>query len=188
MREGFHRTSMQRICAEAGISAGALYLYFPSKAALIAGLIERDRQELAQGFAAVEAAPDPLRALEALARHHFVEEPAAGAALAVQIWAEATLDPEVARLCTTLEEEARGHLLQLMSRLPGAGSRFDPGRLAELALTIADGLFKQRALQPGLDPVPGCEMLIALIREAIAGRLPLVAPAATTAIPKEHAA
>lgn len=188
IREGFHRTSMQRICAEAGVSPGALYLYFPSKEALIAGLVERDRQEMAQGFAAVEDAADPLHALEMLARRHFVEEPADCAAMAVQIWAESTLDPEVAALCTSLENEVRGHLVRLMTRLPGAGSRFDPARLAELTVVVADGLFKQRALQPQQDPRPGCEMLIALIRDAMAGRLPLVAPTATTALPEEHAA
>lgn len=188
LREGFHRTSMQRICLEAGVSPGALYLYFPSKGALIAGLVERDRQALAQGFAAVEQAADPLQALEALARQHFVEEPAACAAMGLQIWAEATLDPEIATRCLTFEEEARSHLLRLMSRLPGAGSRFDPARLAELTAIMADGLLKQRAVQPQLDPTPGCELLIALVREAVAGRLPLVAPAARTAIAEEDAA
>jgi len=38
-RDGFHRTSMQRICKEAGMSPGALYLYFESKEALIAAMI-----------------------------------------------------------------------------------------------------------------------------------------------------
>jgi len=33
-----------RICREAGVSPGALYVYFDSKEALIAGICERDRQ------------------------------------------------------------------------------------------------------------------------------------------------
>ena len=37
-RGGFHATTMQAICREAGVSPGALYVYFDSKEALIAGL------------------------------------------------------------------------------------------------------------------------------------------------------
>lgn len=44
-RKGFHQTSMQEICAEAGLSAGALYRYFPSKSELIVAIAERDCQE-----------------------------------------------------------------------------------------------------------------------------------------------
>ena len=39
-RAGFHRTTMQDICREAGVSPGALYLYFASKEALIEGIAE----------------------------------------------------------------------------------------------------------------------------------------------------
>ena len=38
VRSGFHGASMQDICAEAGMSPGNLYRYFPSKEALIAGI------------------------------------------------------------------------------------------------------------------------------------------------------
>ena len=52
-RSGFHQTSMQEICAEAGMSPGNLYRYFRSKEDIIAGIAERDRAEAAQQFAAV---------------------------------------------------------------------------------------------------------------------------------------
>ncbi|HET9618153.1 MAG TPA: helix-turn-helix domain-containing protein, partial [Pseudolabrys sp.] len=42
-RAGFHQSSMQEICTEAGMSPGNLYRYFPSKEALIAGISERNR-------------------------------------------------------------------------------------------------------------------------------------------------
>jgi TetR/AcrR family transcriptional regulator, repressor for uid operon len=51
VRSGFHQTSMQEICAEAGMSPGNLYRYFPSKEALIAGIAERDRAEVGRDFA-----------------------------------------------------------------------------------------------------------------------------------------
>jgi len=35
VRQGFERATMQEIASEAGISAGAIYRYFPSKESLI---------------------------------------------------------------------------------------------------------------------------------------------------------
>ena len=52
-RSGFHQTSMQEICAQAGMSPGNLYRYFRSKEDIIAGIAERERAETAQQFAAV---------------------------------------------------------------------------------------------------------------------------------------
>ena len=40
VRSGFQGTSMQQICAEAGMSPGALYRYFPSKEAIIKAICE----------------------------------------------------------------------------------------------------------------------------------------------------
>ena len=51
VRSGFHQTSMQEICTEAGMSAGNLYRYFPSKETIIAGIAERDRAAVHQAFA-----------------------------------------------------------------------------------------------------------------------------------------
>ena len=74
-RSGFHRTSMQDICKEAGVSAGALYVYFASKEDLIAGIAERDRNKLAGELAALAEAPDLAAALAKLGEHYAVEEP-----------------------------------------------------------------------------------------------------------------
>jgi len=78
-RAGFHRTTMHDICKEAAVSPGALYVYFDSKEALIAGICERDRQEFAERFDALAAAPDFLEALRALGEQYFLEAIRAGA-------------------------------------------------------------------------------------------------------------
>jgi AcrR family transcriptional regulator len=44
-RRGFHQATMQEICAEADISAGALYRYFASKAVIIGAIDEDSRSE-----------------------------------------------------------------------------------------------------------------------------------------------
>jgi len=48
VREGFDKASTNRVAAEAGVSVGSLYQYFPSKEALVAAVIDRHNQELMQ--------------------------------------------------------------------------------------------------------------------------------------------
>ncbi len=52
---GFHATTMQHVADEAGMSAGNLYRYFPSKEAIVEGLCELDQVEMAQAFAELMA-------------------------------------------------------------------------------------------------------------------------------------
>src|SRR5689334_15849438 len=72
---GFHRTTMHDICREASVSPGALYGYFDSKEALIAGISERDRADFAKRFETLASAPDLLAALMEIGEHYFIEEP-----------------------------------------------------------------------------------------------------------------
>ncbi|MBR0688616.1 TetR/AcrR family transcriptional regulator [Bradyrhizobium manausense] len=46
VREGFEKTSTNRIAEVAGVSVGSLYQYFPSKEALVAAVIDRHHEEI----------------------------------------------------------------------------------------------------------------------------------------------
>jgi AcrR family transcriptional regulator len=46
VREGFDKTSTNRIAEVAGVSVGSLYQYFPSKEAVVAEIIDRHNQEV----------------------------------------------------------------------------------------------------------------------------------------------
>ena len=48
VRESFDAASTNRIAAEAGVSIGSLYQYFPSKEALVAAVIDRHNRDLMQ--------------------------------------------------------------------------------------------------------------------------------------------
>lgn len=48
LKEGYDRASTNKIAAEAGVSIGSLYQYFPSKEALVAAVIERHIGEMMQ--------------------------------------------------------------------------------------------------------------------------------------------
>lgn len=57
VRSGFQGASMHDICAQAGMSPGALYRYFPSKEAVILAIADRDRREDAETFSAMFSNP-----------------------------------------------------------------------------------------------------------------------------------
>src|SRR5688572_6945634 len=71
VRSGFQGASMQQICAEAGMSPGALYRYFPSKEAIIEAICEADRKEDAKIFAAMPSAPDATEGFATAAMMHM---------------------------------------------------------------------------------------------------------------------
>ena len=113
VRSGFHQTTMQEICAEAGMSAGNLYRYFPSKEALIAGIAERDRAEVAAEFASVDLSQGFFAVLEGMAQHHFAEKPDEQVKLCTEISAEARRNPEIARISAAFDADVRRWLIEL---------------------------------------------------------------------------
>ena len=76
-RGGFHATGMQAVCAEAGMSPGALYRYFPSKEAIIEAIVERDRADIPAQLAPLLEAEDVVGALIELAAPVPRRQPAA---------------------------------------------------------------------------------------------------------------
>ncbi len=154
IRAGFHRTSMQDICKEAAVSAGALYLYFDSKEALIAGIAERDRNEFQARFAALATADDFVAALEALCRQYFVTEPAEKRLMCIEIGLEATRNAGVGEIFRGVDALVRESFVSLFERLSAEG-RIRPAleipRLADVVMTIGDGLFWRRATDPSFD-------------------------------------
>ena len=183
IRDGFHRSSMQAICREAGISAGAVYVYFDSKEALIAGLIELDRAGLAAEFEAATAAPDLHAALTELGRRHFVEEGCKSSALTIQVWAESARDPRIRAMCLGIEHDVARHLLTIFTELRRRGGMapgVDLERLVELVAIHSDGIFKAKALDPDFDGERAFAGLIGIINAALAGHLTAPATASFT--------
>jgi TetR/AcrR family transcriptional regulator, repressor for uid operon len=89
---------MQDICREAGVSPGAVYGYFDSKEALIAGICERDRQEFAERLEALARAPDFTQALRALGEQCFLENAGKDHRMSVDIGPESTRNGRVGEI------------------------------------------------------------------------------------------
>ena len=127
-RGGFHATTMQDICKEALVSPGALYVYFDSKEALIAGLCERDRAELAQRLEKLAGAKDFLKALEAIGETYFVDDPIAKQRFVVEMGVESTRNPRVAQTFLGVDQFCRDGFKELFQRLADEGPHQAQGR------------------------------------------------------------
>ena len=141
-RRGFHQTSMQEICAEAELSAGALYRYFPSKADIIAAIAAEDHSDAEPLFEAIASGADIVDGLCAFAEH-VVTKCGAESTIAADLIAETMRDRDLAqrfaeheatmraKLCAAIASaERRGHLALAVT----------PEQAARIVVLMLDGL------------------------------------------------
>ncbi|MDQ8699836.1 TetR/AcrR family transcriptional regulator [Hyphomicrobium sp. LHD-15] len=151
---GFHRCTMQDICKEAGISPGALYVYFASKEELIAGIVERDRNKLASKLAELTDAPDLLSALAKLGEHYTVEEPHYKRVLCIEIGCEATRNPAVGEIFRSVDDFCLQNFEQIFEKARQDGKiapEHDSRTLSEVLSLLGDGLFWRHAVDRNFD-------------------------------------
>lgn len=154
-RSGFHRCTMHEICKEAGISPGALYVYFASKEDLIAGLAERDRSEFQERIAPMGGARDILNALRAIGEQYFVEEPKHKRLMCVEIGVESTRNEKVGEIFRSVDQHIHNSFRELFERLEEEGRiapDLDAETLAQLLSVIGDGMMWRRAIDPDFKP------------------------------------
>jgi AcrR family transcriptional regulator len=173
VRSGFHGASMQDICAEAGMSPGNLYRYFPSKEALIAGIAERDRAELAQQFARADLSHGLFAVLEGMAHHYFAEHPKERVLVCTEVMAEARRHPEIARIFSSFDADVRRWLLDLLRAAAARGDIPDDVDLegvVTMLMVIADGIWWRRALDRNFDAEAVVPIFMDITRHMLRGR------------------
>ena len=160
-RQGFHRTSMQDIYAESGLSAGAVYRYFAGKDEIIA-TIAHEVQRLAGTVAAAgdDAAPGeaPLTDLLEYMIGGFERLELAGVdqrlRLAVQLWAEALRDPkllELERDVVTLVLSGFAARVRHGQDRGELDPDLDPESVGRAMLALLQGLILQRTWSDDVD-------------------------------------
>lgn len=153
-RDGFHGASMQQICAEAGMSPGALYRYFPSKVAIIAAIAEAERAQHAAFFERLARADDPVEALAGIGvdtLELMLNGPTAG--LTAETMAEAIRNPEIRAMSERCIAEAREALVAALRRGQERGlvdPALDVSTACQLIMAMGDGLCMHQALDPTL--------------------------------------
>jgi AcrR family transcriptional regulator len=147
-RDGFHRTSMQDIVRESGISAGLVYRYFTGKDDVIAAIVTEwhdQRASLLSGATLDEQAVAYLDYLRSVGR----PENADRLRLGVQVWAEALRDPAILALSRRNVDDPRAAVAAaLRDHLPPG---IDPDATARVLIAIYQGLVLQTAWDGELD-------------------------------------
>lgn len=155
-RQGFAATSMQQITAASGMSAGAVYHYFPTKQSLVDATGEQlaaaYRAPLADLLAHTDDAPDPAEVvrsigtgLERLHRDGGVDFTRIG----IFTWAEALRDPDIAEGL----RHVRARLCQALAPLVTAwqaDGRVGPDATVEEVVAVLYGLMPGLTLQLNL--------------------------------------
>ncbi|RKN08765.1 TetR/AcrR family transcriptional regulator [Streptomyces radicis] len=155
-RDGFHGTSMQDVFKETGLSAGAVYRYFPAKEAIIGALAHEVLDTVRGAFADAlassrlphpdEILSDALRRVESVLRFP--------PPLVVQVWAESFRDERLAAVLRNVvsslldawREVVNGYIERGLIP-PGT----DPEAVARVLTACAQGFMVQRALLGPLD-------------------------------------
>ncbi len=124
LRNGFHRTSMQDVISEAGLSVGAVYRYFKSKNDIVAAIAEQYSEQIVETMAALVG--DPNRSLMDLmtAATEFIDTntgPDGPMRLAVQVWGEALRDEQAAATAKAAYTRVRGTFVRVVRRAVEAG-------------------------------------------------------------------
>ncbi len=183
VRNGFHKSTMQDVAAECGMSPGNLYRYFPSKDAIVAGLAERDREEFNRDFARLVDAPDPAVMFVLLGRRHLVEEPRSKAIMMQEIWAESCRNPRMAEICAVMDQSVQHCLAEFVTLIrsrDGVEGIGAPHEVAKLIMALADGLFRRRATDPSFEPSSAFNLALPVISRMIGVDLTAAAEALVT--------
>jgi TetR/AcrR family transcriptional regulator, repressor for uid operon len=178
VRHGFHAATMHHVADEAGMSAGNLYRYFPSKEAIVEGLCEIDQAGRARALASfaelLARNGDIAQAMRAGLREHVVGKPPEKARLIVEIWAEAGRNPRVAAISQAIDADVINGLERLMDAAKAAGAaspKLDSRFGARFFLTFVGGIFKRIAIEADFDADAETEMAVAVMKALFAGAL-----------------
>jgi AcrR family transcriptional regulator len=157
-RSGYHKTTLQDVFAEAGLSAGCVYNYFQSKEGLMLAIAEERHDDERRWIASASDTADPIAGLRQVAKR-FVHEYLTNEALdkrriALQTWSEAQINPAI---LSSVREGLHGPTAQLaqLIRRAQAGkrltSKLDADSIAQSIIALFHGAVLQKLWKPDID-------------------------------------
>ena len=172
-RQGFHQTTMQDICHEAGLSPGAVYRYFASKEEIIEACCGQCLEANMSIITATEQMDDTLEILDELAQRAFGEldqpETYAGLCLNVQWWSEALRSPELKETLRRSEVDLwMSALAQIIGRAQGL-AEINPDLNAEAAARVLLSMWQGFVLQKALDPTVDVGSYLEVVKAMYSG-------------------
>jgi TetR/AcrR family transcriptional regulator, transcriptional repressor of aconitase len=173
-REGFHRTTMQDIVGETGLSAGAIYRYFRAKEDIVAAIAAEHHAAEAAAFAEVSPSDDVAAVLRRLVHVSLgrLADPAEQQwrRVTVQVWGEALRNDRVMDIVRSGLDEPVAILTELFRRGQRDGrlpQELDPDGAARVCASIFQGLVLQQAWDPKLDVDAYIGAVLALVEALV---------------------
>lgn len=154
-RRGFHQATMAEICAEAGVSAGALYRYFSSKADIIGAIAEDKRGESDQAFLRAAEEQGFIPAMCLAARGFFDKFAEGDGALIADIFSEAIRDDAVAAPLRASDAQSVKIFMQAVKAAQKRGeiaATLDPEIVTDTLFAALEGIGLRRAFRRDIDP------------------------------------
>jgi TetR/AcrR family transcriptional regulator, repressor for uid operon len=185
VRRGFHAASMAEICAEARLSAGAVYRYFPSKEEIVLAIGEGELSRAQAFFVELDAAEDLIGMMSS-----FVEEtirrhatPSEGAMM-IELMAEATRNPAFGTRLRNMISAAMTGLERVLHKGIERGQidpSLDPADAARLLVAAVDGLAIHAAMNPNVSGEARILRDVAILKNLLRNWLPPRLPVAELA-------
>jgi TetR/AcrR family transcriptional repressor of uid operon len=154
-RRGFHQATMQEICAEANMSAGALYRYFGSKAEIIGAIAEDKHADSDSAFLEATRNGSLIDALSLMARDFFNKFAEGDGALIADIFAEAIRDDAVAAPLLKINQNSFKCCVEAIKASQARGEIDEKLEAREAANTLfaaIEGIALRRAFLRDTDP------------------------------------
>jgi TetR/AcrR family transcriptional repressor of uid operon len=154
-RGGFHRTTMQDICHEAGLSPGALYRYFQSKEEIILAMCDRGRDEDVDTIQQAMQLEDTATVLAELIRIYFSGvDDHEYCALMVELLSEAPRNEQIGESLREGWTRVKEPMATLVAKAQERGEinpELDASAVAAVMLGVYQGLVVQYLIAPELD-------------------------------------
>jgi len=155
LAKGFHGASLDQVTAAAGLTKGAVYARFASKAELFMALLERHIEErLGEMRRSAGAAKTPAEAARAMARQ-WMKRSATDAdwsLLTLEFRIHAARDAARLRAYRALHDRLRRGIAELLAAFyarVGQPPPYDPEVMARLSLALGNGLVLERWAEDG---------------------------------------
>ena len=179
-QHGFHQTGMRQLCAALGMSAGALYRYFPGKESIIAGLVEMDREMIQHNLRSLPPDVSFIGTMQHMLEVTMGELQTNEGLLAIwsEISSEATRNPAVAALLSNhyqFIENLISSLVQAALKRGELREGVDPLATARFIMASHDGMMTRRAIDPTYPLQQVARESLGLLAFAV-GATPPVAP------------
>ncbi len=139
---------MQEICAEANISAGALYRYFASKAEIIGAIAEDKHSETDTLFLDAARKGPVIDALSLIARDFFEKFAEGDGALIADIFAESIRDDAIAEALLKINARSTEYCIEAIKSGQARGDvdrTLDPTAAANTLFAAIEGIGLRRA-------------------------------------------